>query len=245
ITAPASGVTVAAAVSVSATSTDDTGVVGVQFKLDGNNLGVEDTSAPYEIAWDTTTASNGSHVITAVARDAAGNSATSTSISVTVENLTVAPNVYGDSFIAPWGNASYGGIFDIANMERAAGGIRAIKATANAWGTVRPQAYANPKDVSTYNALEFDVYNTVGTMNPLNVFIQAIPGGSGSTVSFVLPAAMKPKPVAGQWTHVSIPLSLFTNGGNAVNVPGTRVNYINLQNDGTPRTFYIDNMQFK
>ncbi|MFH0806786.1 MAG: Ig-like domain-containing protein, partial [Candidatus Brennerbacteria bacterium] len=47
ITAPASGVTVAAAVSVSATSTDDTGVVGVQFKLDGNNLGVEDTSAPY------------------------------------------------------------------------------------------------------------------------------------------------------------------------------------------------------
>jgi hypothetical protein len=63
-------------------------VVGVQFKLDGTNLGAEDTSAPYSVSWDTTTATNGSHTLTAVARDAAGNSTESSSVQVTVDNST-------------------------------------------------------------------------------------------------------------------------------------------------------------
>src|SRR5439155_7741127 len=45
------------------------------------------TSAPYSRAWDTTTAANGSsHTLTAVARDAAGNTTTSAPITVTVSN---------------------------------------------------------------------------------------------------------------------------------------------------------------
>ena len=51
-------------------------VVGVQFKLDGANLGAEDTSAPYGIVWDTTGVANGPHTLSAVARDAASNTAT-------------------------------------------------------------------------------------------------------------------------------------------------------------------------
>ena len=42
------------------------------------NLGSEDTSAPYSISWDTTTVGNGSYSITAVARDSAGQTTTST-----------------------------------------------------------------------------------------------------------------------------------------------------------------------
>jgi hypothetical protein len=61
-------------------------VVGVQFRLDGANLGAEDTVAPYAVIWNTTTATNASHVLTAVARDAAGNSRTATAITVTVNN---------------------------------------------------------------------------------------------------------------------------------------------------------------
>ena len=61
-------------VTVSADASDD--IVGVQFKLDGANLGAEDTSAPYSIVWDTTGVANGPHTLTAVARDAAGNTAT-------------------------------------------------------------------------------------------------------------------------------------------------------------------------
>jgi hypothetical protein len=73
LTAPANGATVSgSAVTVSANASDNIGVVGVQFKLDGVNLGAEDTAAPYSVNWDTTGATNGTHQLTAVARDAAG-----------------------------------------------------------------------------------------------------------------------------------------------------------------------------
>jgi len=77
--------------SVTASASDNVGVAGVQFRLDGANLGVEDATAPYSIAWNTTTASNGSHTLTAVARDAAGNTATSAAVTVTVSNDTTPP----------------------------------------------------------------------------------------------------------------------------------------------------------
>jgi hypothetical protein len=87
ITAPSSGATVSSTVSVNANAADNGSVAGVQFKLDGSNLGAEDTSSPYSVSWDTFTAGNGPHSLTAVARDAAGNSTTSTSVPVTVSNL--------------------------------------------------------------------------------------------------------------------------------------------------------------
>ena len=78
ITAPAAGATVSGTVAVTAGASDDVGVAGVQFRLGAGNLGSEDTSAPYSISWDTTTVSNGSYSITAVARDTAGQTTTST-----------------------------------------------------------------------------------------------------------------------------------------------------------------------
>ena len=73
-------------ITVSANASDNVGVVGVQFKVDGTNLGTEDTTAPYAIMWDTTTAANGTHTLTAVARDAAGNTTPSAPVTVTVNN---------------------------------------------------------------------------------------------------------------------------------------------------------------
>jgi hypothetical protein len=86
MTAPGNGATVSGSVTVSATASDNVGVAGVQFKLDGATLGSEDTTAPYAITWDTTTTANGTHTLTATARDAAGNTATSTAVTVTVNN---------------------------------------------------------------------------------------------------------------------------------------------------------------
>src|SRR5207253_5771843 len=77
MTAPAAGATVGGTVRVSASAADNVGVVGVQFKLDGANLGAEVTAAPYAVTWDTKAAPNGTHALTAVARDAAGNVSTS------------------------------------------------------------------------------------------------------------------------------------------------------------------------
>ena len=55
---PANGTTVSgASVTVSATASDNVGVAGVQFRVDGTNLGAEDTSAPYSVTWNSTAAS--------------------------------------------------------------------------------------------------------------------------------------------------------------------------------------------
>ena len=47
LTAPAGGATVSGTVTVTANASDNVGVAGVQFKLDGANLGAEDTTSPY------------------------------------------------------------------------------------------------------------------------------------------------------------------------------------------------------
>jgi glucose/arabinose dehydrogenase/PKD repeat protein len=86
VTAPTNGATVSGSVAVNATATDNVGVAGVQFLLDGASLGAEDTTAPYSVTWNTTTASPGTHVLSARARDAAGNTQTSSTVSVTVNN---------------------------------------------------------------------------------------------------------------------------------------------------------------
>ncbi|MDQ3565561.1 MAG: DUF1929 domain-containing protein [Pseudomonadota bacterium] len=92
ITAPAEGATVSGtAVAVSAAASDNVGVVGVQFKLDGANLGAEDTTAPYSVTWNTTTATDGAHTLSAVARDAANNTTTSAGVSVSVSNAASCP----------------------------------------------------------------------------------------------------------------------------------------------------------
>jgi len=86
LTAPAAGATVAGTSSVMASASDNVGVAKVQFKLDGADLGPALTAAPYTYAWNTAGATNGSHSLTAVATDAAGNSATSAPRTVTVSN---------------------------------------------------------------------------------------------------------------------------------------------------------------
>jgi hypothetical protein len=91
LTAPAPSATLSGTATASASATDNVGMAGVQFKLDGANLGAEDTTAPYSLSWNTTTASNGSHTVTAVARDTAGNLKTSAGIPVTVSNLASPP----------------------------------------------------------------------------------------------------------------------------------------------------------
>ncbi len=97
ITSPSNGQTVSATVTVTANASDNVGVAGVQFQLDtGTNLGAEVTSAPYSVSWNTTGAANGSHTLTAVARDAAGNRASS-AVTVTVSNNASAPTRFEET----------------------------------------------------------------------------------------------------------------------------------------------------
>jgi Bacterial Ig domain/Purple acid Phosphatase, N-terminal domain len=86
VTAPAAGATVSGTATVSASASDNVGVAGVQFKMDGANLGVEVTTPPYATTWSSGMIADGAHVLTAVARDAAGNVKTSAGVTVTVAN---------------------------------------------------------------------------------------------------------------------------------------------------------------
>ena len=90
ITYPAPGATVSGTINVTASASDDRGVADVQFFLDGV-FGADDTTAPYSTPWDTTNASDGSHTLTAVARDTSGNQRTSDPVTITVSNASPPP----------------------------------------------------------------------------------------------------------------------------------------------------------
>jgi Concanavalin A-like lectin/glucanases superfamily/Bacterial Ig domain len=141
VTAPAGGSTVSATVPVTANANDNVGVVGVQFLLDGAALGSEDTSAPYSVSWNTTTASNDNHVLTARARDLAGNQTTSSAVNVTVSNT--APPASGP--LLAYGLNSSGG----TAVADSSGNNRNATLTAGTWTTGR---YGN--------AVAFDGDNT-------------------------------------------------------------------------------------
>ncbi|HKW29463.1 MAG TPA: Ig-like domain-containing protein [Verrucomicrobiae bacterium] len=127
ITAPANNAKVSGTVSVSADATDDTSVAYVQFQLDGVNLGWTITNAPYTVAWNTASVTNGTHILTALAQDTAGNQAISGPVTLSVTNAEPGPTLFvSDSNgniikIAPDGtqsifatatNAFYGLAFD-------------------------------------------------------------------------------------------------------------------------------------
>jgi Bacterial Ig domain/Dockerin type I domain len=92
ITSPTSGQKVNDTITITATASDNIAVAGVQFRIDSTNIGAEDMSAPYSVAFITTTVSNATHTLYVVARDAAGNTNTS-SVSIIVNNTDITPPV--------------------------------------------------------------------------------------------------------------------------------------------------------
>jgi subtilisin family serine protease len=87
ITSPVAGVTVSGGLNIGVAASDNTGVTSVTLSVDGTPLATAGAS-PYAFVWDTTAVANGSHVLTATASDAAGNSA-SCSLTVNVNNSIV------------------------------------------------------------------------------------------------------------------------------------------------------------
>ena len=90
ITSPTSGAHVSGNVSITANASDNFGVTRVDFFLDSGTTPIGSaTSAPYTITWDSGTTSPGSHSLSATARDASGNTGTSTTVPITVDASTL------------------------------------------------------------------------------------------------------------------------------------------------------------
>lgn len=113
MSAPLEGARVSATTVVDVLASDNVGVVKVDLYVDGVFF-VTDTASPYSFALDTSTLTNGTHTLHAVATDAANNSAGTAPISVTVSNAppdTTLPTV---SIGAPAAGATVSGSITVS-----------------------------------------------------------------------------------------------------------------------------------
>jgi hypothetical protein len=205
ITAPASGATVSGVIAVSADASNNSGVAGVQFKLDGVNLGGEDATAPYAISWDTATAQAGGHVLTATARDTAGNTVTSGAVPVTVNNFAADTTPPAVSFTAPASGAAVSGKLTVSVNASDNAGVTAVQfkldgvnlgsqdatapysiawntgTVANGAHTLTAVAWDAAGNMGTSGAVQVKVNNPVADTTPPKVSIKT--PDSGETVS--------------------------------------------------------------
>lgn len=91
LTAPSAGATVSGPITLSATASDNVAVDHVDFLVDGNPVGAS-TSSPYSFSWNSATAADGNHTISARATDSAGNQTTTGTVTVTVTNSSLLQN---------------------------------------------------------------------------------------------------------------------------------------------------------
>jgi endoglucanase len=182
LSSSATAVTAPGAITLSATAADNVGVARVEF-FDGATLLATATSAPYTTSVGVTSASNGSHVYTAEAFDAAGNAATSTAISVTV-NIPTGTGGGGGGGSGPGYSTGSGKLFKDGTQIELFGlnwfGLETSNHVLHGLWTGRPLAnFLSDIKSKGFNALRIPV--SPETINPGF----AITGGPGTGEDFV------------------------------------------------------------
>jgi hypothetical protein len=90
ITSPANGATVSGTVSIQVNATDNVKVTSVTYVIDGVTVGTS-TSSPFSFSWNADNAADGNHYITATAKDAANNQASSSIAVAKNTNIVILP----------------------------------------------------------------------------------------------------------------------------------------------------------
>jgi peptidoglycan/xylan/chitin deacetylase (PgdA/CDA1 family) len=170
VTAPTNGSSVnGTSVPLSATASSNSGVAGVQFKVDGLNVGSEVTTAPYQTTWNSTTVANGNHTITATARDTDGSILNSSNVQVTVNNAvadginmipnpgveTVSSNQPASWQSSSWGtnNAAFRYVTDGVH-----GGTHALKVNIGSYTDGDAKWYFTPQAIDGSKLYDFSDY---------------------------------------------------------------------------------------
>ena len=232
ISAPANNATIAGTVTISANASDNVGVVGVQFKLDGANLGAEVMSAPYSFSWNTSATGNGSHSLTAVARDGAGNQGTANGVTVVVSNASSSATVWvddavpsgawtgadgGDSWQWVSGNpAPYSGT--LAHESSLGAGIHyhyfaeaAARLTVSAGDSLFIEVFLDPSNAPRELMLQW--FDGASWSHAAYWGENLIPWGSDGTAS---QRSMGPLPGTGQWVRLEVPASAVDLEGRSL-----------------------------
>jgi peptidoglycan/xylan/chitin deacetylase (PgdA/CDA1 family) len=200
VAAPAANATVSGTTQLAANASDTNGIAGVQFKVDGTNVGSEVTSAPYQLAWNTATVINGQHTITAVARNTQGTTAQSAGILVTVSNAVSSNLVANPSLETPdilnssrpqyWQSDNWGtntAVFTYLTTG-AHTGSHAVQTKINSYTDGDAKWYFNPVAVTPGSQYRFsDYYKATVATEVVAAF--SMPGGSTVYQSIGLPEA--------------------------------------------------------
>ncbi len=228
VTAPTAGASVSGSVSVTATAADNAGVVGVQFKVDGTDLGVEDTTSPYSVSWATTTAANGSHTLTAVARDAAGNATTSGTVAVIVSNgvATIQGTVTDGAAAQPISGATVTVTGGPSTVTDAAGFYRFTGVTPGTYiVTVWKSGYVNSASYGVIGSSGAATVSNVSLTTSETVLVSSTTNGTAGGVAFADEDIIGRSQATGAWSMVF--------DGSDVGVGGVDVDAFSLLDDGT------------
>lgn len=206
--------TVSGKIDIMADASDNTGVAGVQFYLDGWVLESEDTLPPYSVSWDTATDKNGVHTLYARARDTAGNSTTSPTITVTVNNTTGNPDKENPSvsFVSPSQNGSISG--SAANISVSASDNVGVAGVQFKLGT----QFIGAEDTVSPYSLAWDTTVTANGTYTLSAIARDVAGNTSiATRNIVINNYVPPAP------DTILPTVSFTAPSNNSNVAGAAV----------------------
>jgi beta-lactam-binding protein with PASTA domain len=147
ITAPTGGA-VSGSVLVTASASDNVGVTSVSFFDADSQIGPTLVAAPFQTVWNTTLVGDGTHALSAIAFDVAGNVASTAPVFVTVDNAnaTTVPNVVGLTQAAAQtaitGASLVVGTVTTSNSATVAAGLVISQTPAGGSGSTRGSAVA-------------------------------------------------------------------------------------------------------
>jgi chitodextrinase len=163
ITAPAEGTAVYGPVTVTATASDDIGVVQVALRVDGSQVGI-DTSAPYSFSWNANAV--GPHTLQTVATDGAGKTGSSVLVHVSVPADTTPPGAPGTPVASNVGQQSLTLSWSAATDDRGVAGYRIVRNGSVLPGTVTGTTFTDtgltPATTYRYTVRAVDTSGLVG-----------------------------------------------------------------------------------
>jgi len=184
ITAPASGATVSGTISVSGTASDSVSISSVQVAVDGGSFSSASGTNNWTFSLNTASLSNGAHSLSAKTTDTAGISATSSPVSINVNNGTTAADC--TLFASPSGNNANSGssasspkTFTGAAAVTQPGSVVCLLAgTYNLSSTFYPPTSGSPSSWIVYKSYGNGAVNFVWTAGAITQPMFKFGGGS-------------------------------------------------------------------
>jgi len=184
ISAPTGGTTVSGTVSVTVASSDNVGVSKVELYANGTLAG---TSTTGSFSWNTTTRTNGSCNLQARAYDAAGNSASSAQVNITVQNTVTDTTAPTATITAPAAGSTVSGVVSVnvgatdnvgvTRVEWYLNGTM-VSSSASATATFFWNTATCPNGSCTLQAKAYDAAGNLGSSSLMTVSVNNAPPSS-------------------------------------------------------------------